>query len=403
MSTQQLDNNLQKLPALRASAQKYNRFSRPSRSEPPARSEPDYAINTSAIGRAFPDFSQGGTSSDEGSMSIEIGRGAKKATYGPSPKAARSTGNAPNVQMELDEDSLDFAAPMIGDYVVTGTPPLQQYQTTSKITKDFRESGKRDQKRRGPSGLRKEIAETSPPLAKTVDYGSGESGKGSGDHGHTLAAMHARVSNDKDWSHINEERPPTIDLTVRNTRFGYAKNHQKLMASGALPTIFSAAQGLTTTSGSGRKAKSSTPNQGTQQSFLLPDLPNMSELVSGIFEDGTPIFSRRGKSRPSRFAARHDFANVGEIPVPNDEQAIFLSLKLLQDKIAVLEKNQAENEGIIRNLENNNRILESNAIQQKKRASQRSDSALGISEDDDEGRKMKIETNRKSLHDLVQI
>ena len=398
MSTQQLDNNLQKLPALRASAQKYNRFARPSRPDPPAQSEPDYAINTSAIGRAFPDFSQGGTSSDESSMSIEIGRGAKKANNGPIAKTGRSKEYSPNTQLDLDQDSLDFAAPMIGDYVVTGTPPLRQRQPSTKITEDARVSRKHDQRIRRPSGLRQEVVETSPPPAKTKEYGSEESGKGSGDHGRTLAAMHARVRDENDMSRISEDRPATIDLTIRNTRFGRPKSQQDLMASGALPAKFSSTQGLITTSSSGRKMKpykTSTPNQGTQQSFLLPDMPNMSELVSGIFEDGTPVYSRRGKSRPSRFARSLGHADVKEIPIPDDEQAIFLSLKLLQDKIAVLEKNQGENEVIMHDLEQKNRVLESEAVQQNRRASRRSDSALGNSESDGEGRKLTIEKNRE--------
>ena len=390
MSTQQLDNNERKLPALRSSAQKFNRFARPVRPDPPVQSEPDYAINTSAIGRAFPDFSQGGTSSDDGSLSIEVGRGARKTI----------NDQGPQLPMDLDEDSLDFAAPMIGDYVVTGTPPLRQRQDSTRMSKEAQEAAKRDQKKRGASGLRKEVLELSPPPAKTTDYGSGESGRGSGDRGHTLAAVHARVRDENDVSQMNDQRPPTVDLTTRNTRFGQRKIHQTRVASTALPTTFSSAHGLTAVSNSSRKAKSSAANQGTQQSFLLPDMPNMSELVSGIFEDGTPVFSRRGKSHPSRFAGRQGLTSVGEIPIPDDEQAIFLSLKLLQDKVAVLEKNQAESEEIIHGLENRNHVLETEAVQQKRRASRRSDSALGDSESTDEGRKDAIERNRKSSPDL---
>ena len=396
MSTQQLDNNVQKLPNLRASAQKFNRFSRPSRPDPTAQSEPDYAINTSAIGRAFPDFSQVGTSSDEGSMSIEIGRGAKKASSGPIAKLGRSREYSSNIQLDLGEDSLDFAAPMIGNYEVTGTPPLRQRQASKKATEETRGSAKRDGHARRISGLRQEIIETSPPLAKTKDYGSGGSGRGSGDHGRTLAAMHARVRDENDVSRSNDDRPPTIDLTVRNTRF-----------SGALPTKYSSVQGLMAASSSGRKNKShktSTP-QGTQQSFLLPDMPNMSELVSGIYEDGTPVFSRHGKSRSSRFTQPSlkkglGHTDVDEIPIPEDEQAIFLSLKLLQDKVAVMEKNRVENEQVIQDLEQKNQALESDRIQQRRRPSHRSDSALGSTDSDGDdmsaGRKLTIVKNRRS-------
>ena len=389
MSTQQLDNNVHHLPALRASAQKYNRFSRPTRPDPPIQSEPDYAINTSAIGRAFPDFSQGGPSSDDGSISIEIGRGAKKTNNGRPSNFGPSKEYSSDAQLDLGEDSLDFAAPMIGDYVVTNTPPLRKHQPSRKVTETHRDSHQRDNRARGPSGLRRELPRTSSPVSKTKDYGSGESRKGSGDHGPTLASIHARVRDELDASQLDVDRPPTIDLTVRNTRFA-SNNH-------ALPTKFSSTKGLLTKSGPDRHntPQKATNHAGTQQSFLLPDMPNMSELISGVFENGTPVFPRHGKSRSSRSNKAPVHADVAEIPVPEDEQAIFLSLKLLQDKIAVLEKNQAENEVVIHELDQKNQALEWESAQQKRRVSHRSDSALGTSESEGEGRKLTIEKNRK--------
>ncbi len=201
-------------------------------------------------------------------------------------------------------------------------------------------------------------------------------------------------------SQIDEDRPPTIDLTVRNTRFASGK-HQIPTASNVLPTKFSSSKGLMTGSSSDRhnqngSLKAMANNAGTQQSFLLPEMPNMSELISGVFEDGTPVFPRHTKSRSSRFVRDSHHADVAEIPVPEDEQAIFLSLKLLQDKIAVLEKNQGENEVVIHELEQKNQALELERVQQKRRVPHRSDSALGASESDGEERKLTIEKNRKS-------
>ena len=404
MSTQQLDNNAQHLPALRASAQKYNRFAGPSRPDPPIQSEPDYAINTSAIGRAFPDFSQGGTSSDDGDMLIEIGRGAKKTNNGIMSKFELSKEYSSNAQLELEEDSLDFAAPMIGDYVVTATPPLRKHESSRKRTENIRDSLQRDSRIRGPSGLRRELARASSPVSKTKDYGSSESRKGSGEHGPTLASIHARIRDELDVSQLDADRPPTVDLTARNTRFAGGRQ-QVPIASHALPTKFSSTKGLMTNPSSDRQNRSHkapATNGGTQQSFLLPEMPNMSELISGVFEDGTPIF-RHGKSRSSRLAKDQNRADIAEIPVPEDEQAIFLSLKLLQDKIAVLEKNQAENEVVIYELEHKNQILESERAQQKRRVSHRSDSALGTSESEGEERKLVIEKNRKYFSNLNRL
>lgn len=402
MSTRQLDKNPQRTPELRASAQKYSRFSRPSRSEAAAHSEPDYAINTSAIGRAFPDFSQGGTSSDDSSISIEVGRGANKQHEIVDSRNRRSGNLSSDAQLDLDEDSLDFAAPLIGKYEVTSTPPLhlespRQHNPNTRSTRLAHQS-------RQASALRHEVKGLSIPSTKTKDYGSGaSSGKSSGDHGRTLAAMHSRVNDGYDMSRISDDRPPTIDITIKNTRFGNAR--QTFGDTNDPPTTYSSSRGLTSGSHSRRKAKAtyvSNSNHGTQQSFLLPDMPNMSELVSGVYEDRTPIASRNGKGRVPRpsHQSRNDkgHADVREVPVPEDEQAIFLSLKLLQDKIVLLERHQIEAEEVIRDLQQRNRSLEAGETVHRK-VSHRSDSALGTTDSDGDelngNRKLTIEKNRK--------
>ena len=394
MSTRQLDNNAQQLPELRASAQKYSRFSRP---------EPDFAINSSAIGRAFPDFSQGGSSSDDDSLSIEIGRGLRQSNT----KAGRLNEHSSNAQLSLDGDSMEFSAPMIGDYEVTGTPPLTQRQSSEKTGEAPHGSSRRDTQVRRPSGLQKEITRPSPPPFKTRDYGSGESKKGSEKNLRTLSSMHARVRDENERSRLSEERPPTLDLTARNTRFSNVKG-QHTASSLAMPTKFTSKQSLLQSLAPKNRPNSQTvpTPQGTQQSFILPDLPNISELVSGVYEDGTPVFSRHGKSRASRFVPasgktgkRQEYALVNEIPVPNDEQAIFLSLKLLQDKVATLEKTNAEAENAIQGLQQKNRVLESEKVD--RRRAPRSENAFGVTDSDGGNenygsqRKLLIEKNRK--------
>ena len=397
MSTRQLDSNAQHLPGLRASAQKYSRFTRP---------EPDFAINTSAIGRAFPDFSQGGTSSDDDSLSIEIGRGLK---VGSNSKVKRLNEYSSNAHLSLDGDSMDFSAPMIGDYRVTGTPPLTQRHSPRMADRAARGSLRRDVQVRKPSGLQKEMTgpSPSPPPPKTKDYGSGGSRNGSGEDRRTLSSMHARIGAENELSKFSEERPPTLDLTARNTRFGNVKGQQN--ASGEImPTKFTSKQGLLQSLAPKNKHKSQTgaTPQGTQQSFMLPDLPNISELVSGVYEDGTPVFSRHGKPRASRFISAPGnlskgprYSGVNEIPVPADEQAIFLSLKLLQDKVATLEKTNGEAENVIQELQQRNLLLEGEKNNRRRRP--RSDSALGTTDSDGSNelgasqRKLLIEKNRK--------
>lgn len=394
MSTRQLDNNAPQLPELRASAQKYSRF---------ARLEPDFAINTSAIGRAFPDFSQGGTSSDDDSLSIEVGRGLKKQSNS---KAGKMNEYSSNAQLSVDGDSMDFSAPMIGNYEVTGTPPLTQRHLSKKNDEAPRGSLRRDAQVRRPSGLQQEITGPSPPPSKTRNYGSGESRKGSEENRRTLSSMHARVRDENERSRLSEERPPTLELTARNTRFGNVKG-QHTASNGVMPTKFTSKQSLLQSLAPKNRQNSQTvaTPQGTQQSFMLPDLPNISELVSGVYEDGTPVFSRHGKPRTSRFLSAsgkasksQNYLGVNEIPIPADEQAIFLSLKLLQDKVATLEKTNAEAENAIQDLRQKERVLE--AEKNDRRRAPRSNSALGTTDSDGgqetggSQRKLSIEKNR---------
>ena len=84
MSTQRMDFDVsQKLPQIRDTARKYGRWA-------PRRTD-DFKINTSAIGRAFPDFTQGDT---EMSLSIEQPRPhhATKQSLDDSPLASITNG-----------------------------------------------------------------------------------------------------------------------------------------------------------------------------------------------------------------------------------------------------------------------------------------------------------------------
>ena len=393
MSTRQFDYDpARTLPQLRASAQKYKH---------PTPPEPDYFIDTSALGKAFPDFTQGSGSSD-GSLSIEVGRGTKKPSTIAIGKLGLSEEHSSNI--DLDEDSMNFKAPMIGKYEVTGTPPLRR--STKQKADAAKSYSQNIAPARRPSGLRNQL-DPSPP-AKTKDYGSNDSRKSSNGSHRTLSAMHARVRDENDVSQISDSRPAPVDQTTRNTRFGSGTSSQNALDKN-LPAVFDFTRGPQAPKPTKNFTSSNvaaTP-QGTFQSFVLPDVPNMSELVSGVFEDGTPVFSRQGNSKASRFAAGrgkginlHD--GVHNLALPDDEQAILLSLKLLEDKVAMLERSKAEAEVALKDLEEQNEKLRSEQLTQR-RTSHRSDSALGTTDSDDGNdmaagghRKATIERNRKS-------
>ena len=141
-------------------------------------------------------------------------------------------------------------------------------------------------------------------------------------------------------------RPPTLNITARSTRF---RSNQGLAAN-------------TMTSNS---------------SFTAPKLPIISELVSGIFQDGTPVFSLRGKPR------RPHYTNVDEVPVPLDEEAIVMSLNILQARVLELEKERAKSETIIKELASKNELLHRERTESRRW--RRSDSALGSTDGSDGG------------------
>ena len=409
------------LPQLRASAEKYRHRLIPARGS--IAISDGYCIDTSALARAFPDFTQGSDDSQTDiSGWLEKHRGIKRGSGDAIANLKRTKEYSSNVETGLDKDTADLSIPLIESpggrqYQVMYTPPLRQRQTSKKIDDASPTSMRRDAQLRRASGLQNQSNDPSPPPLKMKDSGSEGSRKASGEARRTLASMHARVRDENDRSLVGEERPPTIDLTARNTRFANTTGQQVTATAQqhahieGLPTRFSSAQTLLGSVAPKNKRNTQyapSSAQATQQSFGQSTLPNISELISGIYQDGTPVFSLDGKPRQSRFVRvlQHNMhTNGANIPVDDvdlaiDEQAIFLNIKLLEDKVAILERQNAEAEVTIDELRAKNRVVEGqNAIRQR---AARSDSALGTTDSDDGNdtgvgqRRLMIEKNRKS-------
>ena len=411
MSTRILEDVSQKLPQLRKSAEKCRRPARPTSPKDDSGDILDgMEWDTSALRRHFPDFTQGSESPDNSRFTEwEIGRAALIA------EKAKANGEAIEYVSRGDSfegDTLDRQRHFIDGDELMYTPPLRSKQSSNKTNDAASGSLRRDTNVRQPSGLQKQALSPSPPPAKTKDSGSDQSRKASGDSRRTLAAMHARVRDENDKSMVEEDRPPTIDLTARNTRFTNTKGQNTAQAE-VLPSKFSSAQTLMGALAPKNKASrhtTSTPTPQltqTQRLFDIPTVPNLTELMSGVFENGQPVFSRDRKPRNSRFVSvpqqgpRASQANppVEEIPVKMEEQHIYMNIHLLQDKVAVLEKNRAELMNTIDKLRQKNQVLEGKRESEKRRSA--SDSALGTT-DSDSGdevrggyRKLLIEKNRK--------
>jgi predicted nuclease with TOPRIM domain len=347
-STQQFDTATQslQLPNLRSSAQRFNYYNPP---------QPAMHIDSSFVRDSFPDFTEKSPSpSREPSMSIEAGRAHKG-----SPKAF---------------DMSDIPLPSDSLYDLHSTPPRSTRPTPKK-----------------QESLRKEA---SLRRAHSTDKRANASQRRS------LSDMHHKVRHESDSSFVGEDRPTTTSIQPRNTRF----------TSANLPTSYSHDQGLRSASTPQRPLQNPTADwtgTQTQASFMLPDLPNITELVSGVRRDGTPVFSRSQKSRSRFTSASYNnptitntiaHANIKSIAVPEEEKAIFASLQLLKDKVANLEAEKSEAQKRLEEYESEVGQLKSRLdVEQKLR---RPDSALG--EDDDSSAKEGWRVERATLKSTIK-
>jgi hypothetical protein len=394
MSTRQMNVDFsQRLPELRDTAKKYGRWN--------GGRQPDIVINTSAIGRAFPDFSQG--DSDE-SMSIEVGRGAKTR------QRTASQQTRPKYS-----DNIDSPIVTVGDFQILSTPPMKP-QSKSTQQDAPRSSAREESHNKRVSSTQKENIPpqvTSNSVKKIPDYVSGATRTKSGEQRRTLAEIHARVSEDSDGSFIGDERPATVTFATKNSRFASfqprksplvnVNTQSKQQVNDALIDALAERRHASQTQTPSKPPSNSTVTNTinpTNQSFLLPNMPEISELVSGTFRDGTPIFTKSGKVQ-SRFLSNgtekkaiHN--DLDGIPVPQDEKDIFLSLQLLQEKVATLEMEKADNQRILEDLQKNNYQLQ--AEKEEYQRHRRSDSGLGMADSgsESENRKLVAEKTSKS-------
>lgn len=119
----------------------------------------------------------------------------------------------------------------------------------------------------------------------------------------------------------------------------------------------------------------------TQQSFLLPkDGPEISELVTATFKDGSPVYVQSG-------AVQSRFANTGRplprkhvavdgIELPQDEQDIFLNLQMMQERVTQLEREKSDVQRIANDLDKENYKLREDLKDAIAAARRRSDSAI---------------------------
>lgn len=329
--------------------------------------EPDYAINTSAIERAFPEFSNAGSSSDDDhddllddEFSVELGRGV-------SSKPTRPLDDSRNSLMSF-ENSVRSSSPAVRlDYPTSHTP--QKSAMRSQPRRAVSESLRKDAQVRRASQAQKE----------NVKPQSNETNRNS--QRRSLSEMHARARDPYDIS-FTDERPSPAHVNTRSTRFGNANlSHQ--IAEAVERASREVRPGGKLSNNPRNVTANGAGDTFTHQSFLLPDLPNLSELVSGVYEDGTPVLPSQKKMRSTRFVSPSQDAGdtsvsrqhlpLDAVPVPDDEKALFVSLRVLQERVAELEHAKSDAEKKIQNMRQENAFLKSDRSRPKDKYSRSRD------------------------------
>lgn len=394
-STQQYDTATQdQLPNLRSSAQRFAYYRAP---------EPEVHIDTSFARDGFPDFTQQSPMSED-TMSIELGRGAKGSTRDAPSKINDYEESSVNPILDLSMDSLYEASPAVST--------RHRVASRKAIGLDRKNSLRKEASiRRAVSGPQPMDATMTSNFSNTPDTVPAKARSTSANQRRTLSDMHAKVNSESKSSFIGDDRPPATITNTKGSRF--AKSRQVSAAEKAIPTRFTNTHGLLNTGDTPQPPISAvnltfTGNQ-TQQSFMLPDLPDITELVSGLRKDGTSVFGRAAKGR-SRFASGPNkkdnntetltYARLSSIEVPEDEKAIFASLQLLKDKVAHLEREKSE--AIMRMKEYENEVISLKSQVQMEQKLRRPDSALGS--DDEEGTtKEKWRIERSKLQFNIRV
>lgn len=348
-------NDLPRLPKIRSTAKKMTSWQ-------PLR--PEAAPNTSMVAKEFGDFDQ--SISDEEPSSPEQARG--------DPRSNRNTPSKVGSSFQAYNNLYDM------------TPP------TNRSRKSYTHEGgslRRDAQIRRASRTDLETASPRPASTrKSSAVPANQERKRA-----SLADFHAKLSGDD--SSFMEQRPPTITVqSTKNTRWSRPNSRQtSLQLDGMVESA------LRPDATPRARPSTATAQSATGHSFVLPDLPNLTELVSGVFQDGTPVFSKNAPARtrfglPRRNGRGASHIPVDSVPIPDEEKAIFAALHLLQEKVAQMENERAEAEKKME--EQELEIIELRIASQAQEKLRRSDNAPGATDGEGAGKaSWKVEKTRK--------
>lgn len=352
-------------------------------------SQPEDRITTSAVKREFTDFDQNTShSSEEASLSIEFGRALSKGSRATPSRIDRS--GVSEIMVDPGHNSL---------YDVTYSQQIQ--------SKSSRQPGNATT----PTSLRKDVSKRRPAsyAQQSNELNHHEklpTPKSDQRRSTYAAAQYTRESVENDTfqqarTQIQNRQAAVPSNNIRNTHFS---SRSKPTAAVDRVSAYSDNHIPSTQRTNQTTPRSAPPAFGA--SFALPDLPNLTELVDGKYQDGTPIFSRDTKSR-SQMQAQSSrnfqpsgvpYAPVDGLDLPIDEKELIATLHLLHDKIAQMEQESADADQKMYEYEQE--IVQLRSEREQQRNVRRSDSALGSSDGEGNGKvtawtKLQIEKTRK--------
>jgi FtsZ-binding cell division protein ZapB len=268
-------------------------------------------------------FSEGSESGSDADISVEIGRGGRHGQ-----RAMEDSRN---------DDSIHSSNAMIGDYKVMYSPPLSAHRPPSKTgnidqARNLRQDA---QIRLASMASQKENRDPAPQAFRSFKSSDASTKV----RRKTLGELNARASEMYDGSLLNDDRPVQAAPATKTTRFSRSKRD----ASSQLKA---------------NSTNTATDMMDINQSYALPELPNLSQLVSGTIQERTP-----GRVRPAAHPAFSQTPRgpihklVDAVPIPDDEKAIFLALNMLQGKVKELEAARKEFQKTIEELKTKNLVL----------------------------------------------
>lgn len=360
------------LPELRDTAKKYARW-QPKRQD-------SIVINTSAIGRAFPEFSE---SFSDDSMEIEL------------PRGNNSNHKHQSSNRFYHADYSGSPVVTLGSHIQISTTPKKNDLRSSILQDALRNHARKEAPQSTIDSIQKE---NMPPSAqrslKGSPYTSHASRTVSGER-RSLSELHAQVADDSESSLFIEQPRITI-FQPKTTRFSNktpnssAPTQSKKQTSEALrsstnpiPKVQQVPAKPQAQSSTNLTTNSNTVNP-TQHSFLIPGMTETSGEGNGSLNHGVPIYTQDGRvqNRVSslRTARNASFGPVDGIEVPTDEEDLYLMIDVLRAQVNKLEieNADAQNSIIALKRDRNQLTLEKEQLEAQNRA----DSALGDSGSD---------------------